>query len=73
MRPIVQGGIDMEWIFIDLAVGSLALFAAQLLDYMMELSRAWQGISHLGAFTTGVPPGDTRPPTEDSVWYDQAA
>ena len=33
---LVQGGIDMEWIFIDLAVGSLALLAANLLDYMMQ-------------------------------------
>jgi hypothetical protein len=63
----------MEWIFVDLAVGSLALLAGQLLDYMMELRRAWQGISHLGAFTTDVPPGDARPPTETSVWFDQAA
>ena len=63
----------MEWIFIELAAGSLALLAAHLLDYMMQSNQARQVNSHLGAFTTDVPPGDARPPTEISAWYDQAA
>jgi hypothetical protein len=63
----------MEWIFIDLGVGSLALLTAQLLDYVMGARRVPRGKLHLDAFTQDIPPGDALPRAEAAVWYDQAA
>jgi hypothetical protein len=63
----------MEWIFVDLGVGSLGLLAAQLLDYIVESKRVRRGNMHLRAFTSDVPPRDALPATEISAWYDEAA
>jgi hypothetical protein len=63
----------MEWIFIDLGVGSLALLTAQLLEYVVSASRTPRGNVHLDAFTQNIPPGDVLPRAEAAVWYDQAA
>ena len=59
----------MEWIFLDLGIGSLVLLAAQLLEYLVESKGVRQEAVHFGAFTSDVP----VPATELPAWYDQAA
>jgi hypothetical protein len=63
----------MEWIFLDLGIGSLVLLAAQLLEYLVESKGVRHKGLHIGVFASDVPPGDTQPATELPAWYDQAA
>ncbi|HTX23717.1 MAG TPA: hypothetical protein VMD03_03585 [Steroidobacteraceae bacterium] len=62
----------MEGIFVTFGAATLALLAAQLLEYIVESSRSTEAQLRLSRFSSHAPRG-LQPSAEVTTWYDRAA